>query len=252
MLNYKDYVFAQSLEEAYMLNQKKNNQIVAGNGWLKLSNGDRGTLIDLSQLGLDKIIETDDEIIIGAMVTLRQLETDKFLNEYTNNAFRNAVKDIVGVQFRNSATVGGSLYSRFGFSDVLTLFLAFECYVDLYNAKRIPLNEFVSMKKDNDILVNVIIKKKNNFKISYQSFRNQSTDFPVLAVCISTDGQNVLASVGARPLCATQKVFELADKEILAKQIADSYTYGSNMRASKEYRKELAYVLCKRALVEVL
>ena len=37
---------------------------------------------------------------------------------------REAVRHIVGVQFRNCATVGGSVYGRFGFSDVLTLLLA--------------------------------------------------------------------------------------------------------------------------------
>ena len=39
---------------------------------------------------------------------------------YTAGAVREAVRHIVGVQFRNCATVGGSIYGRFGFSDVLT------------------------------------------------------------------------------------------------------------------------------------
>ena len=33
------------------------------------------------------------------------------LNAYTSGAVANAVKDIVGVQFRNMATVGGSIWS---------------------------------------------------------------------------------------------------------------------------------------------
>ena len=88
----------------------------------------------LSALGLDTIEETDTEIRIGAMATLRDLETNTALNAYTAGAVREAVRHIVGVQFRNCATVGGSIYGRFGFSDVLTLFLALDCEVELYKA----------------------------------------------------------------------------------------------------------------------
>ena len=66
------------------------------------------------------------------MATLRDLEQHESLNAYTAGAVKNAVKDIVGVQFRNMATVGGSIWGRFGFSDVLTVFLAMDCYVELY------------------------------------------------------------------------------------------------------------------------
>ena len=53
------------------------------------------------------------------------------LNELTHGAMRESVKDIVGVQFRNLATVGGSIFGRFGFSDVLTLFMAVGASVEL-------------------------------------------------------------------------------------------------------------------------
>ena len=57
------------------------------------------------------------------------------MNTYTHDAVKNAVKDIVGVQFRNMATIGGSIWGRFGFSDVLTVFLAMDSYVELYKAE---------------------------------------------------------------------------------------------------------------------
>ena len=46
--------------------------------------------IDLSGLGLDTIEETDTEFIIGAMVTLRELELHSALNDYFENAIRDA------------------------------------------------------------------------------------------------------------------------------------------------------------------
>ena len=111
---------------------------------------------------------------------------------------RDAVKDIVGVQFRNLATVGGSIWGRFGFSDVLTVFLAMDTYVELYQGGRIPLREFVGQKPDQDILVRLVIKKTSGC-FSYASVRNQSTDFPVIACAASVVGGEYRLSVGARP-----------------------------------------------------
>ena len=68
------------------------------------------------------------------MVTLRDLELDPGLNSYTDGAARESVRHIVGVQFRNLATVGGSIYGRYGFSDVLTMFLTME---DVYKRQEI-------------------------------------------------------------------------------------------------------------------
>mgnify|MGYP000311497906 CR=1 FL=1 len=122
MVTIQKYVKAQSLEEAWKLNQGKKNRILGGMLWMRLGNGTISTAIDLCDLGLDTIEETDEEFSIGARVTLRELEQHVGLNTYTHDAVKNAVKDIVGVQFRNMATIGGSIWGRFGFSDVLTVF----------------------------------------------------------------------------------------------------------------------------------
>ena len=107
MLYYNQYVRAESLDEAYTLYQKKNNFILAGMLWQKMRNRTMGTAIDLCALGLDQVEETETEFRIGAYVSLRELETNERLNVYTEGAFRESVRHIVGVQFRNVATVGG-------------------------------------------------------------------------------------------------------------------------------------------------
>ena len=101
-----------------------------------------GTAIDLSGLGLDTVKETEDEFVIGCMTSLRTLETHAGLNACTDGAVRESLRHIVGVQFRNCATAGGSIYGRFGFSDVLTMFLALDSYVELYKGGRISMEEF--------------------------------------------------------------------------------------------------------------
>lgn len=258
MLRFKQYVKVTSLEEAYELNQKKPNVIIGGMQWLKMSRRTKGTAIDLSGLGLDEIIETEDAFEIGCMTSLRQIELHEGLNKYTVGAVRDSVKDIVGVQFRNTATVGGSIFGRFGFSDVLTVFMAMDAYVVCYKAGEIPIREFAAMKADRDILVKIIVKKAP-ISIAYLAQRHAKTDFPTLACAVSCLNGTWSAVIGAKPTRAeavtdengivSSAVPTAEEAKAFGEFVADKLIFGSNMRASAEYRKQIAAVLVKRALL---
>ena len=139
MLTFKNYVRVKTLDEAYELNKARTNKIIAGMMWLRMSSLPLQNAIDISDLGLDKIEETNEEFSFDAMVTLHQLETNKSFCDYTNGAVIEALHNIVGVQFRNMATLGGSIWSRFGFSDVMTLFASMDSFVELYKGGLIPM-----------------------------------------------------------------------------------------------------------------
>ena len=115
MLKIKSYVKVNSIAEAYELNQKKSACVLGGMIWLKMGNRNVSTAIDLSGLGLDTVQELEDEYVIGCMTTLRDLEMDKSLNTFTQGAIRESLRHIVGVQFRNCATVGGSILGGMDF-----------------------------------------------------------------------------------------------------------------------------------------
>ena len=65
MLKIQNYVRAKSLEEAWQLNQNKRNRVIGGMMWMKMSNNAIGTAIDLCDLGLDKIEETEEKILFS-------------------------------------------------------------------------------------------------------------------------------------------------------------------------------------------
>lgn len=255
MMTIREYKQAESLEEAWQLNQKKANRVLGGMIWLKMENINVGTAIDLSGLGLDTIEETEGSFSIGAMVTLRQLEEHAGLAAYTHGAVKEALRHIVGVQLRNLATVGGSIYSRFGFSDVLTLFMAMDCSVELYKGGIISLQEYAERPYDRDILVRVLVPKEHS-RFVYQSVRNSQTDFPVLTCAAAklADG-SIRAAIGARPgkavlYTAAPEAGETAEKfaaRFAAEVKADIKTE-SNLRGGAEYRRHLAGVLTKRAV----
>lgn len=245
MIKIREYVKVESLEEAWELNQKRTSKILGGMLWLRMGSRNVQKAIDLSGLGLDTIEETEDAFSIGAMVTLRQIELHEGLNALCEGLLHDAVCDIVGTQFRNLATVGGSIFGRFGFSDVMTAFLALDSYVELYKGGVVPMSEFVKIKRDNDILVRVIVKKQAGHFV-YLSHRNTRTDFPVLTVAVSDCGGVKKAVIGARPGIAKMYEIETMDEETAAR-LQEETCFQSNMRASETFRRHLAGVLLRRA-----
>ena len=151
------------------------------------------------------------------------------------------------------------IFGRFGFSDVLTLFLGLDTYVELYKGGIQPLSTFAWSKRDNDILVRLIVKKKP-VRIVYQSLRLTRTDFPVLAsavVCLDGKWQAV---IGARPQRALlvedeEKILEggLTEENIqkFVAYVTKKTPTGSNMRAGADYRSHLVEVQVRRALEEM-
>ena len=140
------------------------------------------------------------------------------------------------------------------------MFLAMDTWVELYDAGRIPLTEFVNRKKDNDILVNIIVRKQPLF-VCYMSQRNSKTDFPVLTCAASLIGEEARTVIGARPARAVV----VEDKESILKNFkhmtnkqrreaiekfaeyaAEHVTTAGNMRDSAEYRTRLVKVLIRR------
>ena len=116
------------------------------------------------------------------------------------------------------------------------------------------------MKRDNDILVRVIVKKDQRNMV-YLAHRNSKTDFPVLTCAVSVNAENGCVCIGARPQKAVrlelteavrEKVWSgVCTEEEMKKEaecIASQVKTDSNMRAGKEYRSRLAYVLIHRTL----
>ncbi len=276
MFYYNQYVRAQSLDEAYELYQKKPNFVLGGMLWLKMKNKTLGTAIDLCDLGLDQIDEDENEFRIGTYATLRQIETHEALNAYTHGAIAESVRHIVGVQFRNVATVGGSIWGRFGFSDVMTIFRALGAKVQLHKAGIMDLDEFAALPRTTrDVLVSVIVPK-NAKGVVYLSQRNQSTDFPVLTCAVANRSGRYVAVIGASPYMAEPVWDEdgildcLADAKTdgnaaltdnsetnakidkFAEYVAEHIRFGSNIRAGAEYREIICRVLTRRAVTQSL
>ena len=256
-LRANNYYKAPSVEEAYkMLQANPKNAIIAGGLWMKKTGLSYDTLIDLSECGLDKITEDKDNIYVGAMVTLREFETNPAVNKLFSGATAFAVREIMGPAFRNMVTIGGSIFGRFPFSDVIAGLLPLDVKVRLYPEQEMTLEELVNFKgKLNGIIKEIVIKKEEG-KGYFKKVKTTALDFPMLNISIvKRNGKNYIA-VGSRPATAAlaYKAMEEADKGDFVKAgevAANELMYLDSSNISKEYRQDLVKVYVRRGLEEV-
>lgn len=258
MLKIKHIVKPNDLEEAYdILISKNKSKIIGGGAYLRLSRLNLATAIDIDSLNLNFVNDTKEYIEIGSMTTLRTLEIHKAFIENFNGIISKCVKNIVGIQLRNIATIGGTVYSRYGFSDVITALLSLNTTLVFYNLGEISLEDYLKLEKlPRDILLKIKIKKENR-KASFQAMRNSPSDYAILNCALSFDGKNYKVVIGASPYKATLalKTMKLLNNgeniDTALDYLLDDIKCGSNLRGSKEYREHLSKVLVKRAYEEV-
>lgn len=259
-MKIKEYVKAKSIEEAYEL-IGQGAVIIGGGAFLNLGDGDLDMALDISDLGLDYITENEEELEIGAMVTIRAIEANEIAKLCFGGVLSKTAASIMGVQLRNVATLGGSVYGRYGFSDILTTLLALNAEVELYKAGRMTLEEYLDIKLERDIVLKVIIKK-NIAKAAFASVRKTATDFSLLNTAAAVADGKLRVCVGARPGRARllKESVSYLESSGLSQETAaragelavEELSFGSDIRASGEYRRELCKALVKRCLMEVL
>ena len=250
----KSFQRVSSLEEAYnLVKASPRNKIVAGGLWLKKGNAEVDTLIDLSLLGLDKIEDKKDFIEVGAIVSQRQFEQSKLIPEMA----REAVKSIMGPGFRNIATIGGSVYGKFGFSDVVTGLLGYKVDLVFYPENIMSLSEYVEKPGFFDGILTHIRIYKEDLKAFFKKVGITALDYPILNVSV-TKGKEYRVVVGSRPLVASRckKTEEYLnegghDFEKAAQIAVEELKFGDSIATKSEYRKHLALIYIRRGLEEV-
>ena len=260
---FHHYHRATSLEDAQKTLLSHPSNIILGGGlWIKKSNAEADTAVDLSLLGLDQIKETKDFIEVGAMVTLRDFETNPAIQQLGGGFVAHAVGHIMGVALRKLATVGGSVAAKLPFSDVITPLLTLDVTLVFYPKKEISLADYLASKgKSKDILTHLVIKKTKSVGF-FKKVGNTALDFAQLNIAITHEKKWAIA-LGSRPgvaALATQAMDYLngcatmGAKEIekAAELAVEELSFASTTFASEEYRKTLAQTYVRRGVEEVL
>ncbi len=265
-LKILEYVRPSSLEQAYDLLQQEGAEILGGTTYARLSTRTIKLAIDLQNTGISGIYEEGKFIVIGAMARLANVQFHDLIMNFADGYLSEAISDIWSVQLRNVATVGGTIVPKWGFSDFITALLALDSYVEFYKAGRMTLEDYLkgpSLKKD--IMTRLLIKKEDR-KASFKFFRNSFYDFSAVNVAVSAVRKGAIltdwrVAVGARPGVAelSYEAMQILNEctcegsinravEAMKKELK----FSDDFRYSGEYRRELAGVLLKRAVKEVI
>lgn len=262
-MNIGTYLKPASLDEAYAaLQLEPKAKLLGGGAWLKLVDADLPAAIDLAFLRLSGIKETVEEVRIGAMTTLSEIEASPLFSGLYNGIFRQAIHSVMGPSVRNIATLGGSIMGRFGFSDLLPVLLVLDARLKFFKHPELSIGEFMEMKTPpRDILTQVILPK-HKAQGYFHKVTRTALDFALVNVAILRLDSGYRIAVGSRPGAAMlcQKAMNhlafrpLPDEKTMVEAgaiAAEECRPGSNQRASGDYRKQLIETYVERGLREV-
>jgi len=262
-MKVNEYYRPTTLEEAYhKLAEHPQNAFLAGGLWLKKTAAPVHALIDLEPLHLCGVAETEGEIVIGAMTSLRELEKHPAIKAIGTGLLAKAIGSVMGVGLRRLATIGGSVAGKYPFSDIITALLALDATLDFYPTRTVTLADFLSEKgKPKDILTYIHIQKKtvNGY---FHKVSNTPLDFAILNVAITYGEGCYSIAIGSRPGGAIKPKETIRylndlkhiDEETLnhaADMLIGEVGMATTNAASGEYRQALAKAYLKRGLVEV-
>jgi CO/xanthine dehydrogenase FAD-binding subunit len=263
-MDARNYHRATSLDDALSVLQKNSsNVLVAGGAWIKMSVRSADTIVDISNLNLNQIEETKTHISIGAMTTLHGVETHPSIAEIGDGFLVTAIKQIMGVGFRNIATIGGSIMGRYAFSDVITPLLSLDAILHFHPKNEISLASFLTTPRTkNDLILTHIIIKKELGKGYFKKISNTPLSFSLLNIAIYKTNKTWQIAVGSRPsiamICQEAGKYlseanniDEKDLQIATSLAMESLSFGDNNQASSQYRHHLAQVYILRGLKEV-
>ena len=282
MLNLNEIHKPTTLADALTLLQQPNTVALAG-GTQLIANKRRDVraVVDLSALGLAYIRERDGAVAIGAMTTLAQAAESPILRALANGVLAQAAHRTASSILRNQATIAGTLIVEPDGVLAVAL-LALDARVTSPPSPPLLLGEgaggevgFLARCAEllkRGALVTQIVVPMTNPRASLQTVARTPSDKPIVSVVASAqilrsaqndkvarDVRIALGGVGdiALRASAAEKALEgqtLNDAVIenAAHAAAEGLSPRGDFRGSAKYRKEMAVVLTRRAVGELI
>ncbi len=235
-------------------------------------------LIDLKKIpGLDYLEYDETEgLKIGALTTLRTLETSPLVKE-KNPAVAHAAKVVASTQIRMKGTMAGNICNASPSCDSAPNLLAqgAKILVQGPNSERVIKIEdfFLGVKRTSlepgEIVTGIVIPplKENEAAAYIKHAVRKAMDLAIIGVAVKikaengicTDAKIALGAVAATPIRAPKAEEAMTGKELTdevivkaSEEAMNSCNPISDIRASKEYRKDMVRVFTKRAIKQAM
>ncbi len=269
-----EYFSPSSIQETLDLLEQhgEEGKILAGGHSLipamRLRLAQPANIIDIGALRseLSYIKEEGGNIAIGAMTPYYDLETSDLLKEACPILVE-ATRLIGDAQVRNWGTVGGSVVHADPSSDLPAVLLALEAQLVLKSKsgeRTVPIGDFfvtilTTSIEPNELLTEIRFPNSRGKKGSYQKLANKASHYAVVgAAAVVGSGQVRVAFSGLAPIpmraeqvenALQGKQLDTASIEAACKDCASDVDALSDLHGSQEYRRAMAAVYAKRALM---
>jgi carbon-monoxide dehydrogenase medium subunit len=226
--------------------------------------------------GLSYIREEAGKIRIGCMTTHAMIESSDLLRK-KNLLLSETASKIGDLQVRNMGTIGGSLAHADPAADYPAAITALEGEIvarsvkgeRVIKAQEFFKGPFSTALRSDELLVEVRVPSMEGyFGAAYEKLVFRATDFAIVGVAAVLEldrggaiqrARVALTGVGSTPVRAKSVEEELigkqASKDLIVKvstRASEGLNPPSDIRASSEYRKAMAAVMTKRALLRAL
>ncbi len=265
-----DYVRVDSAEAAIdaLVEHGDEAKLLAGGHSLvplmKLRLATPAVLVDVGRLDdLRYIEDRGDHVAVGALTRHREVETSDVLRAEAP-ILPHATSHVGDPQVRHRGTIGGSLAHGDPASDLPAVLLALGATLVVQGpdgSREIAADDFFTgfletAVGETELLTEIRVPKVAGAGWSFQKFNRRAQDWAIVGVaCVRHEGNAGigLVNMDSRPVRASAAEAALASGANAedAAAVADEGTEPTaDLNASIEFRRHLARVLTKRALLE--
>ncbi|MEP6797960.1 MAG: xanthine dehydrogenase family protein subunit M [Lapillicoccus sp.] len=274
-----DYLAPESVEDALAALAEAGDEakVMAGGQSLlpvlRLRLNSPEKVIDLSRIpGLRGISEEGDTLVIGAMTTHSDVVESELVGQHAL-LLQKTVAEVADPQIRHRGTLGGALVHADPAGDIGAAALALDAEFVIVGpggaTRTVPASEFFvdlfeTAVQEGELLTEVRIPKHTGWGARYEKFVRVAHQWAIVAVAatVKVEGGLIsearigLTNMGSTPLRATsveaalvgQPATEEAVKAAAA-TAADGTNPPSDLNGDSDYRKHLAGVLTRRAVL---
>ena len=273
-----DYVAPATVEEALSLLTQHGDEakVIAGGQSLlpvlRMRLNAPELVIDLGKIEALKGVRDDgDAIVIGAMTTHHDVQHDPLVKEHAL-LISKAETEVADPQVRHRGTFGGALAHADPAGDLGAPALALDAEFVVAGqggtrtiaATDFFVDLFTTAMEENEILTEIRVPKRSGWGAHYEKFVRVAHQWPIVAVAaaVKVDGGTIsearvgLTNMGSTPLRARAVEEALVGQqatEDAVRQAAAAAAEGthppSDLNGDADYRKHLATVLTRRAVL---
>lgn len=269
------YQKVSSVEEALTALSSDDTKLLAGGHSLiptmKLRLNQVSKLVDIASISsIRGIKESGAEIVIGAATTHQEIASSKIIQSKLG-LFGQGAAAIGDLQVRNKGTIGGSLAHADPSADWAAVVLAADATIAVQSKKgtrSIKATEFfkgifTTGLNEGEIITSIHVPAPAGSKGVYLKFAQPASRYAIVgcAVMKYNDGKVNIAFTGvsscafrdsAAEKAISGKKLDASTIEAASKAAAEGMKILGDHYASEKYRKHLAKVYLKRALMELI